>query len=256
MPKSVTTAVPPESSTLSGLMSRCTMPRSCAYASARVTSRRMLMVSPGESGPRSRSRARRLSPSTNGIVKYKTPFVSPAFSTGTILACCSDAATLISRSNRSALRPAASSVERTLTTTRRPSRRSSATKTRDMPPPPSSWSRVYAPPKFDWRSSRSVIADGGERGVCRRPGPKQCTDCADVELPPRLSDAALCRSASGPRRHCSHASANDTAASAWIAVVSNVGVLVSPGLTTSGISVHPRIAPSAPRWASAAMMSR
>ena len=31
MPKSVTTAVPPESSTLSGLMSRCTMPRSCAY---------------------------------------------------------------------------------------------------------------------------------------------------------------------------------------------------------------------------------
>jgi len=30
MPKSVTTAVPPESRTLSGLMSRCTTPRSCA----------------------------------------------------------------------------------------------------------------------------------------------------------------------------------------------------------------------------------
>ena len=30
MPKSVTTAVPPERSTLSGLMSRCTTPRWCA----------------------------------------------------------------------------------------------------------------------------------------------------------------------------------------------------------------------------------
>jgi hypothetical protein len=30
MPKSVTTAVPPESRTLSGLMSRWTTPRSCA----------------------------------------------------------------------------------------------------------------------------------------------------------------------------------------------------------------------------------
>jgi hypothetical protein len=39
IPKSVTTAEPPDSSTLSGLMSRCTMPRSCAYASAFATSR-------------------------------------------------------------------------------------------------------------------------------------------------------------------------------------------------------------------------
>src|SRR2546429_179516 len=50
-----------------------------------------------------------------------------------MLACCSDAAVRISRSNRSALMPAASSGERTLTTTLRPSRISSATKTRDVP---------------------------------------------------------------------------------------------------------------------------
>ncbi len=38
-----------------------------------------------------------------------------------MFACCSDAATWISRSNRSALMPAASSGESTLTTTLRPS---------------------------------------------------------------------------------------------------------------------------------------
>ena len=40
-PKSVTTATPPEMSTLSGLMSRCTTPNEWAYASAETTSRRI-----------------------------------------------------------------------------------------------------------------------------------------------------------------------------------------------------------------------
>ena len=44
-PKSVTIALPPESSTLSGLMSRCTMPCSCAYASADAISRSMRTAS-------------------------------------------------------------------------------------------------------------------------------------------------------------------------------------------------------------------
>ena len=42
IPKSVTTAVPCDSNTLSGLISRCTTPRAWAYDSARATSRRML----------------------------------------------------------------------------------------------------------------------------------------------------------------------------------------------------------------------
>ena len=67
MPKSVTTATPPEMSTLSGLMSRCTTPRWCAYASAFDTSRRMPITSGTASGPRER-RERSDSPSTKGIV--------------------------------------------------------------------------------------------------------------------------------------------------------------------------------------------
>jgi hypothetical protein len=67
IPKSVTTAVPPDRSTLSGLMSRCTTPRACAYASALATSRNTPITSMIASGPRA-SRARRDSPSTKGIV--------------------------------------------------------------------------------------------------------------------------------------------------------------------------------------------
>ena len=163
IPKSVTTAVPPESSTLSGLMSRCTTPRACAYAKARATSRRTLVVSVIERAPSVASRARSDWPSTYGIVKYGRPFVSPAVSTGTMFACCMDAARRISRSNRSALSAAASSGASTLTTTRRPSRFSRATNTRDIPPPPSSRSSVYASPSVacSWsRNSGRVLLEG------------------------------------------------------------------------------------------------
>ena len=48
-----------------------------------------------------RMRARSDSPSTNGIVKYGSPSVSPALSTGTMCGCWSRAASRISRWNRS-----------------------------------------------------------------------------------------------------------------------------------------------------------
>ncbi len=67
MPKSVTTAAPSERSTLSGLMSRCTTPWRCAYASARETSRRTLITSVTGIGPRPRQ-ARSDSPSTKGMM--------------------------------------------------------------------------------------------------------------------------------------------------------------------------------------------
>ena len=51
MPKSATTAVPSLSSTFSGLMSRCTIPRRCAYASARATSRTTFTTSGDREGP-------------------------------------------------------------------------------------------------------------------------------------------------------------------------------------------------------------
>src|SRR6187455_1974884 len=59
--------------------------------------------------------------------------------------CCSRAASVISRLNRSADRPAASSGASTLITTGRRRAFSDATKTRDMPPRGNSRSIVYFP---------------------------------------------------------------------------------------------------------------
>ncbi len=66
-PKSVTTAWPSESSTLSGLMSRCTTPLRCAYARASVTSRSMRRASPTGSSPSRASFTRSDSPLMYGI---------------------------------------------------------------------------------------------------------------------------------------------------------------------------------------------
>src|SRR6185369_1280976 len=68
--------------------------------------------------------------------------------------CWSRAASRISRSNRSAENDAPWSEARTLMTTSRPKRVSSATKTRDIPPPPSSRSMRYVSPRAAWRLSR------------------------------------------------------------------------------------------------------
>src|SRR4051812_14377483 len=70
------------------------------------------------------------------------PSTSPAVSTPTMCGCCSVAASMISRLKRSTETDAANSGGNTLTTTRRPSVVSKATKTRDMPPPVSSRSTV------------------------------------------------------------------------------------------------------------------
>ena len=104
----------------------------------------MLTTSAIGSGPPD-SLCRSDSPSTNGMVKYGSPLLSPAESTGTMLAWLSEAASWISRSKRSIESPCASSGDTTLITTLRRSRVSSATYTRDIPPPPSSRSMVYWP---------------------------------------------------------------------------------------------------------------
>src|SRR4029078_1902785 len=83
-----------------------------------------------------------------------------------MFACWSAAAVWISRSNRSTLIPCASAGDSSLTTTFRRSAVSSATNTRDMPPPPSSRSSVYALPRVDCNCSRicEVTSEGGGRG--------------------------------------------------------------------------------------------
>ena len=60
---------------------------------------------------------------------------------------------MISRLKRSAEIVAVTCGGRSLMTTRRSSLSSRATKTRDMPPPPSSRSRTYLSAKWDWRSA-------------------------------------------------------------------------------------------------------
>ena len=163
-PKSATHADPPESSTLSGLMSRCTTPRACAKASARATSLRMLTVCAIDSGPRA-SRVRSDSPSTNGIVKYGSPPVSPALSTPTMCGCWSAAESMISRRNLSADSSEAISGDRTFTTIWRWSFLSRATYTRLMPPPPSSDSMSKSAPRACWTWSRRSVIEGPRHGT-------------------------------------------------------------------------------------------
>ena len=67
IPKSVTTAAPPESRMFSGLMSRWTIPSACAAASARETSRTIETTSATGSAPRCFICSRSDSPCTNGI---------------------------------------------------------------------------------------------------------------------------------------------------------------------------------------------
>src|SRR5688572_24197513 len=155
-PKSVTRAWPRLTITLSGLMSRCTTPCSCAYASASVTSRSNRTASATGSSPSRASFARSDSPSMNGITYHSRSPDAFALNSGTTCGCWSRAASWISRRNRSWLTLAAISGGRTLTTTLRASFTSSARKTRLMPPPPSSRSmRKSVPSASDSRCVKS-----------------------------------------------------------------------------------------------------
>ena len=145
---------PPASSTLSGLMSRCTTPFWCAYASALAISRKSRRLSLTGSSPWRASRARSDSPVDERHREERHALHLAGESSGTMCGCWSRAARAISRLKRSIETPAASSGGRTFTTTVRPSAVSFAVKTRDIPPPPSSRSRVYA-------SKRPVEGDRG-----------------------------------------------------------------------------------------------
>ena len=138
MPKSATVAASPVSRMLSGLISRWMIPRSCAYASALATSRNTLTTSAiGNSRTRS-IRARSDSPSIYGMLNHGSPCSDPTLSTGTMCGCCSRANNKVSRLKRSTFTTAANSLGSTFNTIWRRRARSSARKTRDIPPPPSS----------------------------------------------------------------------------------------------------------------------
>lgn len=77
IPKSVTTAVPPEIRMLSGLISRWTMPRACANTSARPTSRKMQGTHSSatlcRAGMRARSVRQRTACYTMAIQRFRPP---------------------------------------------------------------------------------------------------------------------------------------------------------------------------------------
>ncbi len=125
-----------------------------------------------------------------------------------MLACCSPAASLISRVKRSAETPAAKSGESTLTTTSRSSVVSRATNTRLMPPPPNSRVSVYAAPSVvcSWSCSESVgtgrlwlagaggrAKDGQREYTARARGQREETDM----LAPRQCRREMARQFSG-----------------------------------------------------------
>jgi hypothetical protein len=139
-PKSTTLTVPSvETSTFSGLTSRCTRPARCAAASAASTGSSTETASSGRSRPRRRSTSRSVLPATSSITRNTTQPArvssAPWSKTATALGCDSRAAVRASRTKRSVnAGSCASAGAITLTATRRSSRRSVPAYTVDMPP--------------------------------------------------------------------------------------------------------------------------
>jgi len=102
MPKSVTLAEPSMStSTFCGLMSRCTIPRSCAPRSARAISIAYATDSGIGSRPKRRMRSFSVSPSTYSKTMYGRSSSSPASMTVTMCGWLSWATARASRRKRS-----------------------------------------------------------------------------------------------------------------------------------------------------------
>src|SRR4029078_3002432 len=93
------------------------------------------------------------------MLYHGIPSATPVLRTGTMFGCCSEAASFTSREKRSADISPPISLCRSFTTPLRPSAVSCARNTRDIPPPPSSRSTVYAFPRVDCSlSRRSILA--------------------------------------------------------------------------------------------------
>ena len=198
IPKSMIIAASPVSSTLSGFRSRWTMPRSCAWLSARATSRRMRTASRTDGSVLAASRSPSERPSMYGIEYHGTPSTSPAARTGTMCGCCRDAESIISRRNRSS-DPTWPAPWSTFTTTSRSRAGSRATKTRDIPPPPSSRSTTSVPSRRRRRRSmRSSGAGGGSCGLITLQDAAGGRKVAERDVP---ASAPRARPAPGRPRH-------------------------------------------------------
>ena len=157
-PKSRSFGPVPVSMTLLGLRSRCTIPRSCAAASATATWVATSRASSSGIGPRA-SRAARVSPSRCSMTRKCVPPCSPMSWSVQIEGCESAEIARASRSKRS--RIAGSSACRpsnTLIATNRPSRVSFALYTSPIPPAPSGETISYGPRRVPGVSGIDVVS--------------------------------------------------------------------------------------------------
>ena len=83
-------------------------------------------------------------------------------------------------------------------------------------------------------------------------------DAVALRMCARRRSAARCFSVDNPDHRPLRSSfiAKSSAASTWMAVVSNIGRSLSSGPINIQISVQPRMIPSAPRWRDCAMTDR
>jgi hypothetical protein len=137
IPKSLILGVPPLSMRmLPGLMSRCTMPRSWARASAPATADPMAATRAGGRLPMSRIFSARLWPSTYSMTSQWASNSSTTSNTPTAWASLRDAAIRASRIARAAAAGSPGSAPIRLTATSRPSTVSRQSHTVPMPPLP------------------------------------------------------------------------------------------------------------------------
>ncbi len=169
MPKSVSFTWPARSTMMfDGLTSRCTIPAECAAARAPAAWASRGAASSGESGPRSRTRRPRSTPSTYSITSHQESSSTTASKIETTCGWCSRALTLASRSARvRSVRSAPGSRPIRLSATGRPSTSSRPSQTAPVPPRPISRSSEYRPAITRAFRSGSCVGAVHRRGAAQ-----------------------------------------------------------------------------------------
>ncbi|MCF0091114.1 hypothetical protein B0E37_06233 [Streptomyces sp. MH192] len=165
MPKSAIFVVPSAStSRLPGLMSRCTIPWSCATASPAAVWAAMRATRSAGSGPFSLRIRARLSPATSSMTRNRLPSYSPKSSTPTTFPWCSRPAVWASSRNLEVAVGSASWPSMSLTATSLPSVSSDARQTSPIAPRPRAVCNRYRP------AISTCVPTSSRETPCRRTG--------------------------------------------------------------------------------------
>ena len=191
MPKSSTLMLPDrERRMFSGLRSRCTIPCSCAYTSARTTGSISSTARPGGTAPWcpdataaaacSFNHSRRVCPSMYSSTMYGCPSCSPTSWITTMFSWWQRAVVRASARNRSP--SPGQRATSSLTATSRPRRRSRARCTSPMPPRPSTRMSWYWP---------MIVPGTSDTGTASGTSPGSPEPCARGRSPASRCEAAI-----------------------------------------------------------------